>query len=182
MKSKITLPILVSSWCSNKIILSNRSREVKTCWRWTSLGSGTWDKQTSVAAVNIEGSAQQAFCLYFSRIKQTHSDFMRGKTWSSNNSQVEECLGHIPWMFIPLWAMVGSRRRALLVDFGKKPELFSLCRTKYDITDLWHYKLSGHMFVEDVFCSFFLISKGREPSLWACFFLMFLSRCFFKHG
>lgn len=99
----------MSSWCSNKIFSSIRSREVKTCWRWASLGSGTRDKQTSVAAVNIEGSAQQAFCLYFSGIKQTHSDYMRGKTWSSNNSsQVKECLGHIPWMFAPLWAMVGN--------------------------------------------------------------------------
>lgn len=175
----------MSSWCSNKIFSSIRSREVKTCWRWASLGSGTRDKQTSVAAVNIEGSAQQAFCLYFSGIKQTHSDYMRGKTWSSNNSsQVKECLGHIPWMFAPLWAMVGNcggehcwwtleKSQSSFLSTGQSTTLL--------ICDIL-YKLSGRMCVEDVFCSFFLIFKGREPSLWACFFLMFLSRCFFKHG
>lgn len=52
------------------------------------------------------------------------------------------------------------------MDFGKKPKLVSLYRTKYDIAicDIL-YKLSGRMCVEDVFCFFFLIFKGREPSL-----------------
>lgn len=171
----------MSSWCSNKIISWNRSREVKTCWRWTSLGSGTRDKQTSVAAVNIEGSAQQAVCLYFSGIKQTHSDYMRGKTWSSNNSsQVEECLGRIPWMFIPLSNVgnCGGEHCWWTLEKSQSSFLSVVQSTTLLICDII-YKLSGCMCVEDVFCSFFPYFQGKRAEPLSLFLSCIFKQIFF---